>query len=83
VKLYVLAAVCVICAGCDLDDWPGTDWMSRDKIVQRLQGLGYTNITELEADDGHWEGKGLKNGRVMEFHADPHTGIVIREKQDD
>jgi hypothetical protein len=24
-------------------------------------------VTELKADDGHWEGKGIKDGKVMEL----------------
>lgn len=41
------------------------------------------NITGIEADDGHWEGKGVKNGKIMEFKANPKTGAVMSEKLDD
>ena len=42
---------------------------------------GYTQVTELDADDGRWEGEG-KNGQKMDFHADPKTGAITFEKLD-
>jgi hypothetical protein len=36
----------------------------------------------LEADDGRWEGEGIKDGKKMEFHADPKTGVITFEKPD-
>lgn len=42
----------------------------------------YSGVTELEVDDGHWEGEGLKNGVKMEFSVDPRTGAITREKPD-
>ena len=48
--------------------------------VQKLMATGYTSITEFEADDGHWEGEGVKNGATMQFHADPKTGAILSEK---
>jgi hypothetical protein len=64
------------------NDVPGTDWMPKDKVVEMLSAAGYTNITGLEADDGHWEGKGVKAGKIMEFHVDPHTGTLLKEEID-
>lgn len=61
-------------------DDPGSDWMPREQIRQKLQEAGYTEITELEADDGHWEGEGVKGGKRVEFHLDPNSGAVLSEK---
>jgi len=69
--------------GAALADTPGADWMSRDAVTQKLVAAGYDNITGLEADDGHWEGKATKNGQIMEIDADPRTGAVIKEEIDD
>jgi len=63
-------------------DTPGADWMKREQVTQKLESMGYTNITGLEADDGHWEGKGVKNGKITEFHVDPHTGTITKEDID-
>jgi hypothetical protein len=63
-------------------DRPGADWISAEQVKQKLTDAGYTSITELEADDGHWEGEGMKNGVKMEFHVDPRTGVLTKEKPD-
>jgi len=64
-------------------DQPGADWMPKETVKQKLIDAGYERITELEADDGHWEGEGFKAGRKMQFHADPKTGAITAEKPDD
>ncbi len=63
-------------------DKPGTDWIPAEQVKQTLMAAGYSSITELEADNGHWEGEGLKNGVRMEFHVDPKTGTITKEKPD-
>lgn len=64
------------------EDRPGADWIPAEQVKQKLMDAGYSSITELEADDGHWEGEGVKNGVKMEFHVDPRTGAVTKEKPD-
>lgn len=63
-------------------DQPGADWMPAAQVKEKLMGMGYTSITSFEADDGHWEGEGMKNGKKMQFHADPKTGAIMSEKPD-
>ena len=64
-------------------DQPGPDWITKEQAQAKATAVGYTSITGLHADDGYWEGKGVKNGKIMEFHLDPRTGAVVREKIDD
>lgn len=64
-------------------DQPGPDWISLEQAQAKATAAGFTSITGLHADDGYWEGKGVKNGKIMEFHLDPRTGAVVREKIDD
>ena len=64
-------------------DQPGADWMPAEQVKQKILQSGYTQVTKLEADDGRWEGEGLKDGQKMDFHADPKTGAIISEKRDD
>jgi hypothetical protein len=61
----------------------GPDWMPALHVMDKVLNSGYTHVTKLEADDGRWEGEGLKNGQKMEFHADPKTGVITSEKLDD
>lgn len=78
--LIASAAALTAMGGVALADVPGADWMTADQLTQKLQEQGYSNVTGIEADDGHWEGKGVKNGRIMEFKANPKTGAVMTEK---
>jgi len=64
-------------------DRPGPDWMPIQQVIEQVLKSGYTQVTKIEADDGRWEGEGIKNGKRMDFHADPKTGIITFEKLDD
>jgi hypothetical protein len=64
-------------------DQPGPDWMPMEEVKAKVLHSGYSQVTKIEADDGRWEGKGIKNGQKMEFHADPKTGLIVSEKLDD
>lgn len=64
-------------------DEAGPDWISAKQVIKIAKQAGYSRISELEADDGHWEGEGIKNGRKMEFHADAKTGEILSEEPDD
>jgi len=63
-------------------DVPGPDWMPMEQVKAKVMASGYTQVIKLEADDGRWEGEGIKNGQKMEFHADPKTGQIVSEKPD-
>jgi len=63
---------------------PGADWkVTKDQAEATLKGAGYTQITKIEADDGHWAGQGIKaDGKQYEFQVDPHKGKVIKDELD-
>lgn len=64
-------------------DQPGADWISQQQAQEALKAAGYTQITKIEADDGHWEGEGMKkDGMKYEFHVDPHSGKVTKDEMD-
>lgn len=64
-------------------DQPGADWISKEKAEATLKTAGYTQITKIEADDGHWEGEGVKSdGQKYEFHVDPHNGKITKDEID-
>ena len=70
-------------AGFAYADMPGADWMPKEQIVEKLKGMGYTDIRKLEADDGHWEGDASKGGKVYEIHVDPHSGELTKNEPKD
>lgn len=65
-----------------LADRPGDDWISITKAISIVEQHGYSQISEIEADDGHWEGEGIKNGQPHEFHVDPHSGKITKDQAD-
>ena len=83
-KLMALAlGVMLLSGAAAFADTPGADWMPMDQVKQKLMSAGYTTVTKIEADDGHWEGEGVKAGKKMQFHADPKTGAITSEKPND
>ncbi len=64
------------------NDVPGADWMPQEQVIQKLEAAGYSNVTGIHADDGHWEGKGVKNGQITEFEVDPRSGSFLKEEID-
>ena len=56
--------------------------MPAEQVKQKVMQSGYTPITKLKADD-RWEGEGIKEGKKMDFHADPNTGKITHEMLDD
>lgn len=53
--------------------------MPLEQVKQKLMSSGYTSIIKIEAEDGHWDGEGMKNGKVMQFDVDPKTGDILGE----
>lgn len=64
-------------------DQPAPDWRPMEQVIAKVLQSGYSLISKLKADDGRWEGEGIKNGMKMDFHADPKTGVIIAEKPAD
>lgn len=79
-KILFSAIALSIFSGIALADVPGKDWMSVEQAKAKLTASGYTNVTKIEADDGHYEGEGVKDGAVHEFHVDPHTGAITKDE---
>lgn len=66
-------------SGAALADQPGADWMPAEQVKTKLMSSGYTSIIKIEADDGHWDGEGIKDGQKMKFDVDPKTGDILGE----
>ena len=64
-------------------DQPGPDWMPAQQVIEQVLKSGYTQVTKIEAEDGRWEGEGVKNGQKIAFQADPKTGVITTENLDD
>jgi hypothetical protein len=63
-------------------DQPGADWMKSDQVIEKLTALGYTNLSKVEADDGHWELEADLKGVRYDLSVDPKSGEVIKSEPD-
>ncbi|TFV34712.1 PepSY domain-containing protein [Bradyrhizobium frederickii] len=75
----VLSAIAVSGAHADR---PGADWMPIQQVIEKVLKSGFTLVSKIEADDGRWEGEGMKDGQKMKFHADAKTGEIISARPD-
>lgn len=84
-KHWIVAALLAASTmgGVALADQPGKNWLTQEQTTQKLQAQGLSHVTALEADDGHWEGEAVKDGKIVEFHADPLTGKIMSVKPKD
>jgi hypothetical protein len=51
---------------------PGADWISKDALIKRMEGQSYSAIV-VKADNGHWKGKAVKDGKIVKLHASAKT----------
>lgn len=79
--LLAAATVTVAAASPALADRPGPGWVKPVKVIVELERRGF-QVTEIEADDGRWEGEAVKNGEKFDFHADPRSGRITRLERD-
>lgn len=66
-----------------LADKPGADWLTHSQVTEKLLAQGFTRVIKLEADDGHWEGDAVKDGKTYEVHVDPHSGALTKSEPKD
>lgn len=71
-------ALLALLAGAAVAEQPGPGWLSMDVVIKILNNEGYSVVTELEADDGHWEADASKDGKVYKIHIEPKTGKLIK-----
>lgn len=54
-------------------------WISKDALTAKVSQLGYT-VRSIKAEDGCWEVKGVKDGKLVEAYFDPVTAEVVKSK---
>jgi hypothetical protein len=57
--------------------------LDENAIIRNLESAGYTDVRDLEKDDGIWEAEATNAaGQRVELDIDPTSGAVIREEPD-
>jgi hypothetical protein len=62
---------------------PPEDALPASAILAKLEAQGYAQIIEAEFEDGVWEVTYVRNGEELELNADPITGEVVTEEQEE
>lgn len=79
------AALAALLAGPALaqpDAAAGTS-LTAEQVTAKLQAAGYTNVHDVEYDDGQWEADAVSaDGRSVDLEIDPRTGAVTHESAD-
>lgn len=58
--------------------------LTANQIITLLENAGYTQITDVEKDDGVWEVDAVSpKGERVEIDLDPVSGKIIRERPND
>lgn len=54
------------------------------EVIERLTAQGYSDITEVERDDGRYEVEARQaDGTRMELDVDMRTGEILKSERDD
>ena len=78
-KPMALSVALVFASGAACAADPGQDRMSDRDVRDALTAAGYTDIDDLERDDGLWEADASRDGRRVDVRIDPRTGVVYPE----
>jgi len=60
-------------------DTPGKGWMPIDQVLTKLSEAGYGTVRSIEADDGVWKAKAVRDGRSVKLQLDPRTGAIVEK----
>lgn len=80
IRLLALSSSLVIAGAAAAAD-PGQDQrgMGEQEVRAALTAAGYTDIEDLEFDDGMWEADARRDGRSVDLRIDPRTGNIFPE----
>jgi len=65
------------------DDGAAASGLSPAEIVRTVESAGYTNIHDMEFDDGRWEIEATSPAGVnVDLQVDPANGKILHEETD-
>ena len=68
------AQAAAVCKAYDKDKW-----ISKDAFTTKITQMGY-KVRSIKAEEGCWEVKGVKDGKLVEAYFDPVTVKVVKSK---
>jgi hypothetical protein len=62
---------------------PGAAAKQPAEIIKTLEGQGYTNVHDVDWDDGAWEVEATApGGKPVDLIVDPNNGKIVHEEAD-
>lgn len=62
---------------------PAAGTLSPADVQSKVEAAGYTNVHDLEFDDGHWEAEATSaKGAAVDLKIDATSGAVVEEHAD-
>ena len=59
-----------------------TDWITVRQVIDKVEAAGYSDIREIERDDGMYEVKVVtQDGQRMELYLDRKTGEILNRER--
>lgn len=83
-NLVTLAGIAALLAAPLAFTQATTDEISIKDVIAKLEAAGYTQIGDIERDDGRWEIEAVTaDGLRVELDVDPKDGSIVRERPED
>ena len=79
IKPLALSAALAVVAGTACAGDPPRDAGTDQSVRDALSAAGYTDIEDVERDDGLWEAEARRDGRRVDVVFDPNTGRIYPE----
>jgi predicted aspartyl protease len=55
--------------------------LSKDQVKAKLEAAGYTNVSDIRREKGHFDVKAMKDGQEVMLDVDAKTGAITPENE--
>jgi hypothetical protein len=56
--------------------------LSKDQVKAKLEAAGYTNVSDIRREKGHFDAKAMKDGQKVMLDIDAKTGEITPENEE-
>ena len=57
--------------------------LTKDQVKAKVEAAGYTNVSDIRMEEGHYDAKAMKEGKVVYLDIDAKTGAISTEDEED
>jgi uncharacterized membrane protein YkoI len=59
------------------------DELTKDQVKAKIEAAGYTNVSDVHREKGHYDAKAVKDGKKVELDVDAKTGAITPEEEEE